>query len=138
MHIPRWAALAVGGLLPLAIAEAHHSPAMLYDLTQEVTKQGTVTEFELGNPHIRIFFTVDNAGTPEKWMAEGGSRTVLMRKGWTGEEVKPGDKISVIGHPARDGSKLVHMVMLVLPDGKKKFAEDFNPSEFEQRRRRAE
>jgi phenylpropionate dioxygenase-like ring-hydroxylating dioxygenase large terminal subunit len=138
MQTTRVAALMLGVLLPLAYAAAHHSPAMLYDMTQEVTVQGVVTEYQLGNPHIRIYFDVDNAGQKEHWMAEGGSRTVLLRKGWTGNEVKPGDKISVRGHPSRDGAKLIHMEHLVLPDGTEKFAEDFSPAQFDQRRRRAE
>ena len=83
------------------------------------------------NPHMRIYFNVDNQGTTEKWLAEGGSRTQLMRVGWTGEEVKPGDKIIVRGHPPRDGvSKLVHMEYLTLPDGTERFTEDIRYSEF--------
>lgn len=117
-------------------AAAHHSPAMLYDLSMETTVQGVVTEYQLGNPHIRIYFDVDNNGTIEKWMAEGGSRTQLMRKGWTGKEVAPGDKISVRGHPSRDGSKVVHMEYLILADGKEMFAEDFGANQFEELRRR--
>jgi hypothetical protein len=132
------AALVLCGLLFLTYSEAHHSPAMLYDLTQEVTVPGVVTEYELGNPHMRIYFDVQNAGTTEKWMAEGGSRTVLLRKGWTGNEVAPGDKIAVRGHASRDGSKVVHMVYLILADGTEMFAEDFTPSSYEERRRRRE
>jgi len=130
------ALLAIGGFALVGSVAAHHSPAMLYDLTMEVTVQGTVTEYQLGNPHIRIYFDVDNNGTIEKWMAEGGSRTQLIRKGWTGKEVAPGDKISVRGHPTRDGSKVVHMEYLILPDGREIFAEDFGANQFEELRRR--
>src|SRR5690606_31838802 len=62
-------------------ALAHHSPTMLYDMSREITMQGVVTAYTLGNPHLRIYFDVDKNGRTEKWMAEGGSRTVLMRKG---------------------------------------------------------
>jgi hypothetical protein len=98
---------------------------------------GTVTEFQLGNPHMRIYFDVDNLGTTEHWLAEGGSRTQLMRVGWTGMEVVPGDKITVRGHPPRDATqKLVHMTHLTLPDGTERFAEDIDYGEFNDRRRR--
>ena len=53
----------LGGLLFAGVCAAHHSPAMLYDLSQEITIEGIVTEYVLGNPHLRIYFDVDNDGT---------------------------------------------------------------------------
>jgi len=124
-------------LAPLAHVAAHHSPAMLYDLTREISVTGVVTEYQLGNPHMRIYLDVDNNGTVEKWLAEGGSKTQLMRVGWTGNEVKPGDKVTVRGHPPRDASQhLIHMEHLVLPDGTDRFAEDIRYDQFNDRRRR--
>jgi phenylpropionate dioxygenase-like ring-hydroxylating dioxygenase large terminal subunit len=125
-------------LMPTTRVVAHHSPAMLYDLSREIMVAGVVTEYQLGNPHMRIYFEVDNEGTTEKWLAEGGSRTQLLRVGWTGNEVMPGDKISVRGHPSRDGSKLVHMLYLTPPDGTERFTEDLRVEQFNDRRRRAE
>jgi hypothetical protein len=125
------------GLAAAGAASAHHSPAMLYDLSKEVTVEGTVTEFLLGNPHLRLYFDVQANGTTEKWIAEGGSRTVLMRKGWTENQVKPGDKIAVRGHPARDGSHLVHMEYLTLPGGKQVYSEDFDANAVPRRTRAA-
>lgn len=138
MRIKHWLLLLAIGLVPLTRVIAHHSPAMLYDLTREITVVGVVTEYQLGNPHMRIYLDVVNEGTTEKWLAEGGSRTQLMRVGWTGSEVSPGDKVSVRGHPARDGSKLVHMEYLTLPDGTERFTEDLRVDEFNDRRRRAQ
>lgn len=126
------------GLVPLTYVAAHHSPAMLYDMTREITVTGVVTEYQLGNPHMRIYLDVDNDGKVEKWLAEGGSRTQLLRAGWTGDEVKPGDEVSVRGHPSRDGSNLVHMEYLTLPDGTERFAEDLRVEQFDDRRRRPE
>jgi hypothetical protein len=109
-------------LLPVS---AHHSAAVLYHLNQQITVEGTVTRFEMGNPHARIFFDVKAAdGTSAAWMAEGGSRTVLTRLGWTGQEVKPGDAIKIIGNPSRDGSNVVHWQRLVLPTGQELWGED--------------
>ena len=125
------------GLTPLVGAVAHHAPTMLYDLSQEIIVEGTVTRYELGNPHMRIYLEVDNDGTTEEWLAEGGSRTQLLRAGWTGDEVVPGDKVTVRGHPSRDGSKLVHMEYLTLPDGTERFTEDLRTDQFEDRRRRS-
>jgi hypothetical protein len=124
------------GAVPLTQVAAHHSPVMLYDLTMEITVEGVVTQYQLGNPHMRIYFDVDNEGKIEKWLAEGGSRTQLLRVGWTGQELAPGDKVIIRGHPSRDGSKLVHMEYLTLPDGTERFAEDIKLDEFSNRRRR--
>jgi hypothetical protein len=137
MRTKYWVLLLATGIMPLAHVAAHHAPTMLYDLTKETTVTGVVTEYQLGNPHMRIYLDVDNNGTIEKWLAEGGSRTQLMRVGWTGEEVKPGDKVTVRGHPPRDASaKLIHMEYLTLPDGTERFAEDIRYDQFNERRRR--
>jgi hypothetical protein len=110
-------------------ALAHHAAATYYDLSKEMTMSGKVTEFRMGNPHARIYFDVTAAdGTIAKWMAEGGSRTVMLRRGWTGEDVKVGDTITLHGHPSRDGSTYMHMTNVDLPDGTRKFAEDTDPT----------
>ncbi len=60
-------------------------------------------------------------------MAEGGSRTVMLRKGWTGEDVKSGDVAKIVGQPARNGTNVVHWEWLVLPDGKQAWGADVDP-----------
>lgn len=131
-------ALLIVAAIPLTRSIAHHSPAMLYDLSREISVSGVVTEYQLGNPHMRIYFDVDKDGTTEHWLAEGGSRTQLLRVGWTGKEVVPGDTVTVRGHPSRDGSNLIHMEWLTLPDGTEIFTEDIRIEQFDDRRRRRE
>lgn len=128
-----------GAALGLAV-QAHHSAAVYYQLDKEITVEGAVTKFTLGNPHARIYLTVRGAdGKDQEWMAEGGSRTVLLRKGWTGEEVKPGDVVKIVGHPSRDGSNVLHWQTLFLADGKQLWGEDFpEPSSLEALRKRRE
>jgi len=133
----KWRILSIVCLLAVnASTGAHHSPAMLFDLSQEIEVQGVVTEYRLGNPHMRIYLDVDNDGTVEPWLAEGGSRTVLVRKGWDGTEVSPGDLVTVRGQPSRDGSNVVHLEYLVLPDGTELYVEDLNFNQLEEIRRR--
>jgi hypothetical protein len=131
--------MTVGAMLALpATTRAHHSAAALYHLEQQITVEGTVTRFTLGNPHARIFLTVTGAdGTATEWMAEGGSRTVLLRNGWTGDELKSGDAVKIIGNPSRDGSNVVHWQTLVLPNGQELWGEDIpEESVLEELRRR--
>jgi hypothetical protein len=130
---------AVVGLCLLALSAsigAHHNPAMLYDLMKEIDVHGIVTEYRLGNPHLRIYLDVDNNGTTEKWMAEGGSRTVLLRKGWDENVVSVGDRVTIHGHATRDGSLVVHMVNLILPDGTEIYGEDLDRTRYEELRQR--
>ena len=83
------AALAAATVAPLA--QAHHSAAVFYFVDKEITVEGVVKSYTLGNPHARIYMTVKGPnGEDQNWMAEGGSRTVLLRNGWTGDEVKAG------------------------------------------------
>jgi hypothetical protein len=120
---------------PFSLAEAHHSAASLYQLDKEITVEGVVTSYSLGNPHARIYLKVKGQnGVEEDWMAEGGSRTVLIRKGWTGEEVHPGDTVKIIGNPSRDGSKVVHWEKLVLADGRELWGEDIEPGDLDRLR----
>ena len=68
-------------------------------------------------------------------MAEGGSRTVLLRSGWKGDEIKAGDHIKILGNPSRDGSNLIHWREVVLGDGRQLYAEDLNPYIIDDKRR---
>jgi hypothetical protein len=115
--------IALGALaLPAA---AHHSAAVFYQLDKMITVEGVVKSYNLGNPHARIYMTVKDAdGKDQEWLAEGGSRTVLLRNGWTGDEVKPGDTVKVVGNPSRDGSNVMHWQKLILADGRQLWGED--------------
>ena len=53
------------GVMPLTHVAAHHSPAMLYDLTMEITVTGVVTEFQLGNPHCGSISTSTTKARPK-------------------------------------------------------------------------
>lgn len=135
-NVPQRSLLLLVGLALAGAAAAHHSAAVLYDMSREVEVEGVVTEYELGNPHMRIYFDLETESGTQEWMAEGGSRTVLLRKGWDGTEVVPGDVVTIRGHPSRDGSNIVHMEYLILPDGTELYAEDLDSSRLESLRRR--
>jgi hypothetical protein len=117
---------------------AHHSAAVFYQLDKMITVEGTVKSYNLGNPHARIYMTVKGAdGKEQEWLAEGGSRTVLLRNGWKGDEVKPGDTVKVVGNPSRDGSNVVHWQKLILASGKELWGEDIpEPGKLEELRHR--
>ena len=104
-------------LLP-ALVIAHHNAASHYLLDQKITVQGVVTEFRLINPHARIYFDVmDKDGKVEKWLGEGNASSVLRRRDWQDDSLKPGDEITITGSPARDGGNKLDWESIVLADG---------------------
>ena len=97
-------AVAIAAILLLGLGaspSAHHGAAA-YEQTVTLTLKATVTEFVFRNPHIIISFDApDENGKVVHWNAEGGSASGLARRGWTWKKLKPGDEVTVDGHPAR-------------------------------------
>ena len=83
---------------------AHHSFGM-FDADKNVTLSGTVREFQFTNPHCWIQLLVhDAAGSVVEWSIEMSAPSHLVTVGWTKNTVKPGDKITVVIHPLKDGT----------------------------------
>ena len=98
-------AMALTALLPAAAALSHHSAGALYLVNETIVIEGVVTEFRFVNPHVRLYVEVESAsGEPEIWLAEGQSKNVLIREGWNGQELNPGDRVTLTGNPPRNGS----------------------------------
>jgi len=98
-------ALALTAVLPATAALSHHSAGALYLVNQTIVIEGVVAEFRFVNPHVRLYVEVESAsGEPEIWLAEGQSKNVLIREGWNGQELNPGDHVTLTGNPPRNGS----------------------------------
>src|ERR1700760_778484 len=108
-------ALAAGA----APALAHHSFAM-FDFQASKTVTGTVEQFDWTNPHTFIWLQVPNgtAGATDRYGLEGMSPNYLGRRGWSKSTLKPGDKVTVMYHPLKDGSKGGTYQKVQLQDGK--------------------
>jgi hypothetical protein len=115
--------LGLGLLLSLAAlpAEAHHSFGAEYDVNQPITLTGVITKIEWTNPHSFFYIDVtDKSGKVANWKFEGYGPGVLYRLGWKKDvTMKPGDKITVFGWRARDGTNWAHSREITLADGKK-------------------
>ena len=110
--------VAVGLLMVAGPLFAHHSEA-LYDKEHPVNLRGTVTDFKFINPHVQIHFQVKGEnGNVVKWVAGMGAPQRMYRDGWDKQTLKPGDQISISGHPAKGGRKIMNVRKLVGPDGK--------------------
>jgi len=85
-------------------ASAHHSFAM-FDNQQEKTVSGTLKELQWTNPHIWVQVLVPDQSTGKavEWSIEGSSPNNLVRKGWSRNSMKVGDKVVVVIHPLKNG-----------------------------------
>ncbi len=98
---------------------AHHSFAM-FDATKSITVNGIVKEFEWVNPHswVRVMVKDEQSGREMQWAFELGPPAQQIRRGWKSDSLKPGDKISLVMHPWRDGSRGGQLILATLPDGR--------------------
>jgi hydrogenase maturation factor len=99
---------------------AHHSNAAQFDSTKRQTITGEITKVEWTNPHAFIHVSVkDASGKVITWQLEGFPPLTLLRTGWSQKDLKQGDKISVEGCIARDGSSIMLAREVTLVDGRK-------------------
>ena len=98
-------------------ALAHHSFAM-FDLTKESKVTGAIKEFEFTNPHtITTLEAPDDTGKVQLWTFEGVSVGTLFREGWRRDTLKPGDKVTIIYAPLRNGAHGGMFLRAQLPGG---------------------
>ena len=101
-----------------SIAVAHHSGAM-FDHSKTITMKGTVKEFQYTNPHSWLQVLVTGAdGKTVEWGFESEGPSTLMRAGIQAGSFKPGDKVTVLANPMRDGRPAGALLSVTTADGK--------------------
>ena len=116
--------LVVGASLLLGAVPvwAHHAFAAEFDQTRPLKLKGTVTKWEVVNPHSWIHIDVKGEdGTVANWMIEGGSPNNLYRLGFTKDSLPPGSEILVEGYQAKDLSTRAVGKSVTFSDGRKLF-----------------
>jgi len=99
---------------------AHHGTGVAYQPDKMITLKGTVTEWIWSNPHCGLLFDVtDDQGNVEHWGAELGNPHLLSAAGFSKDVLKPGDKITVTGHPSKSGAPRLEFNQVMLSDGRK-------------------
>lgn len=97
-------AIGLSCMIMAAAAFAHHSAAM-FDLTKRIKVEGTVKDWQWTNPHswLQVLVSDGKGG----WLEEGfelGSPNTLVRDGFKKNSFTPGDKVTVVAAPRKDGS----------------------------------
>jgi hypothetical protein len=110
-------ALLLAALLAAAPASAHHGAA-LYEPEKTIDVSGTVVEFQFVNPHVLVYVEAKGPdGKLVKWGGELTSPNRLARLGgpvkWHKDILKPGDKITLTGRPARNGAPAMIITQIV-------------------------
>ena len=113
---------------------AHHSFAM-FDLTKDVTYEGTIVEYRWENPHSHIILKLDPNPDPAlegTWDIEGQAISIMTRQGWTRQTYKPGDHAKIVAHPFKDASiKGASIFYAIMPDGRRLYGDIARPTKNE-------
>lgn len=103
---------------------AHHSAA-IFDMKSSIALHGTVRLFQWTNPHCWIQLLVPAqrlrgqgvGGVTAEWSLEMGSPSQLYRNGWRPGTLRPGDEVTILIHPAKDGTSAGEFISGSEPDG---------------------
>ena len=91
-------------------AIAHHSFAAEFDRDKPVELSGIVTKVEWTNPHVWFYINVrdEESGEVANWGAELGPPHGLQRRGWRRDTLAIGERVTVAGWLARNGSNRIN------------------------------
>ena len=111
------AALACAWLAAPSSAIAHHSFSAEFDVSRPVEFTGTVVEIEWTNPHAWIHLDVANAdGSSERWAVEMLGVNTLARSGMSPRTVRAGDRLTISGFGARNGTNTANASSVLRAD----------------------
>jgi uncharacterized protein DUF6152 len=110
----------VGLLLASVPVRAHHAFSAEFDINAPIKLQGTLSKWEMINPHSWFHIDVKNPdGTTVTWMIEGGSPNQLIKVGVTKTSLKIGTELVIEGYQAKDRTNKAVGRNLTFTDGRR-------------------
>jgi hypothetical protein len=103
--------------LTSGLAAAHHSFAV-YDIDNKISRTGVLKKFEFKNPHIKIVLdAMLEDGSKETWVIESMNPRRWDSFDYPRDFIKVGDKVTLLGWPARDGKDEMALSAIVTDKG---------------------
>jgi hypothetical protein len=101
---------------------AHHAFAAEFDVNRPLALEGTLTRWEMINPHSWFYIDVEGPdGEVEQWQIEGGSPNQLIRLGVMQYTVPVGTLLVVEGYHSKDRTNKAVGRNFTLADGSRLF-----------------
>lgn len=114
--------LAAGSLLLSFVAsfgaDAHHSRAAFFDMSQTVEISGEITRVQWRHPHVRYWIKTDPEYGGEVWELETTPPSLLERQGITRDILSAGTHVRVAGPPSKVADLAMEASHVLLPDGR--------------------
>ena len=106
------------GLAGTGTAVADHSFAAEFDGKKPIRIEGTLSKLEWTNPHSQIHLDIsDDKGNVVQWNFETQPPNILAHAGWTKNSLKPGDQVTIVGNPAKNGAPVGIIQKVILANG---------------------
>lgn len=118
-------------LLSAMSALAHHGFTM-FDMEKNITLTGTVEAYDWFNPHTHITVKVENGADKSllgTWDVEGAAPSIMARQGWNKATYKPGDAVTIVVHPLKNGDKGASLFYAIRPDGSRLYQDIARPKD---------
>ena len=109
------------------IVLGHHEPLAKFDDKKPLRIRGVVTLIDWRNPHAHMFVNVGTGGKIDNWAVELESPIDLEANGWSKNTLRPGDRVTVMGYFARDGSRQIWATNVSGADNKRVFTVNNEP-----------
>ena len=98
-------------------ALAHHSVAVNFDQSSEVTVEGQLTEVLWRNPHSHLRLAAeDGGGEATEWLIELGAVNTMRRSGFDMDRIVVGESVAVTGWPG-NRERTMYLLEITLGDG---------------------
>jgi hypothetical protein len=107
------------GLLTVSVPLFAHHGTAAFETEKKITLKGVVTEWFWSNPHCLLQFDVKgDDGQVAHWIGETQNPITMINGGWSKQAFKPGDQVTVVLFPVKNGKPLGRIKTVTDPNGK--------------------